>query len=198
MTVVAATELAQETRASRVRRTATPRCRGHRGPIQTGSVGPNTLTTGRSSATARCIGPESLVTLMAERRINAASSVSVVSPATLTAPGASRATSSQTGALAARSHQRHGKAFAQECRATSANLSLPQCLVSQIVPGAMVTRPLPADAMAPQQGVDLGIRRRRNGKGKIRRPLRQAEKRPDAEITVDRMHVEAGHRMWWV
>ena len=51
------------------------------------------LTSGRASATAKCIEPESLVTLTAERFIKAANSASVVFPARLTAPGQAEATS---------------------------------------------------------------------------------------------------------
>jgi len=109
------------------------------GPIQTGSVGPNTLTTGRSSATARCIGPESLVMQIAERWISAASSLSAVIPARSIAPGAKAANSLQTTRSRCEPIKITAKPLDKKCPATFANLSLPQCFVSQIVPGAMMT-----------------------------------------------------------
>ncbi len=62
----------------------------------------------------RCIGPESLVTQIVPRRMSAASSASVVSPARLMAPGASSATSAQTRVLAVRADQNHGEFLFQK------------------------------------------------------------------------------------
>ena len=164
------------------------------GPIQTGSVGPNTPTTGRSSATARCIGPKSLATLMAERRMSPASSVNVVSPARSTAPGASRATSSHTVRSRRLPTRATAKSLPMKCRATSANLPLPQCLVSQIVPGAMVMRGDPARPCLRSSASTLAFAACGRGKEKSGGPSGRFEHRTDAEVTIDRVNIEIRYR----
>ncbi len=66
--------------AARTTRTRPPAAGAH-GPVSLGSLGPNSATSGGPLAAARCIGPESTVTIAAACLNTASDSSSVVSPA---------------------------------------------------------------------------------------------------------------------
>src|SRR2546425_658561 len=74
-----------------------PRVAGRYGPVRTGLVGPNRVTSGRSIAAAMCIGPLSLAMTSWARSISAASCRSDVFPARFTPPPTCSARSISSG-----------------------------------------------------------------------------------------------------
>ena len=192
MAVPAAAELAQQARRAG---DAGPQC-PTRPPIRTDPdriCRAETPTTGRSSATARCIGPEMLVTLMAERRMSPASSVNVVSPARSTAPGASRATSSHTVRSRRLPTRRHRKSLPMKCRATRRTCRCPNVWFPDRARRHGDER-RSGKTVPAQQRIHARVCCLWKGKGEIGRAFRQVQHRTDAEVTIDRVNIEHRYR----
>ena len=123
--------------------------------------------------------------------MSAASSDSVVSPARLTAPGASRAISSQSARSPSDPIKATAKPLLQKMPRHFGEAVASPLLGFPIRARRHDDEPCFADIVIVEQSIDPGGRLRRDRKGKIGRAVVEPEHRRDAEIALDRMRHRA-------